>query len=87
MEPLGVSTTVLTVLCGPSFYAAMGAHGAALEAALTYSNLVFGGAILIWLFNLLVATVRACPHLRPTRQRQPVRGDRGGLSFVHLLLR
>ncbi len=41
----------------------MGAEGASLDAALTYSNLVFGGAILIWLFNLLVATVRGTGNL------------------------
>jgi len=41
----------------------MGAQGAALDAALTYSNLVFGGAILIWLFNLLLATVRGTGNL------------------------
>jgi putative MATE family efflux protein len=61
--PLGVLTTVLIVLCGPFFYAAMGAEGSALDAALTYSNLVFGGAILIWLFNLLLATVRGTGNL------------------------
>jgi putative MATE family efflux protein len=61
--PLGLLTTVLIVACGPFFYAAMGAKGAALDAALTYSNLVFGGAILIWLFNLLLATVRGTGNL------------------------
>src|SRR5580658_89908 len=61
--PLGLLTTVLIVLCGPFFYAAMGAEGASLDAALTYSNLVFGGAILIWLFNLLLATVRGTGNL------------------------
>lgn len=61
--PLGLLTTVLIVACGPFFYTAMGAKGAALDAALTYSNLVFGGAILIWLFNLLLATVRGTGNL------------------------
>jgi putative MATE family efflux protein len=61
--PLGLLTTALTVLCGPFFYTAMGAEGGALDAALTYSNLVFGGAVLIWLFNLLLATVRGTGNL------------------------
>jgi Na+-driven multidrug efflux pump len=61
--PLGLLTTALIITCGPFFYTAMGAHGAALEAALTYSNLVFGGAVLIWLFNLLLATVRGTGNL------------------------
>jgi len=61
--PMGVLTTLLITACGPFFYTAMGAQGAALDAALTYSNLVFGGAILIWLFNLLLATVRGTGNL------------------------
>src|SRR5882757_823081 len=61
--PMGVLTTLLVPACGPFFYTAMGAQGAALDAALTYSNLVFGGAILIWLFNLLLATVRGTGNL------------------------
>ena len=61
--PLGLLTTVLVVAAGPSFYGAMGARDASLDAALTYSNLVFGGAVLIWLFNLLLATVRGTGNL------------------------
>ncbi|MDB5489168.1 MAG: family efflux transporter [Reyranella sp.] len=61
--PLGVLTTVLIVACGPFFYTSMGARDASLEAALLYSNVVFGGAILIWLFNLLLATVRGTGNL------------------------
>jgi putative MATE family efflux protein len=61
--PLGILTTVLIVASGPFFYGAMGAKDASLEAALTYSNVVFGGAILIWLFNLLLATVRGTGNL------------------------
>ena len=61
--PLGLLTTALILVFGPFFYTAMGAEGASLDAALTYSNLVFGGAILIWLFNLLVATVRGTGNL------------------------
>ena len=61
--PLGLMTTFMVVLLGPSFYRAMGAEDAALDAALTYSNLVFGGAVLIWLFNLLLATVRGTGNL------------------------
>ncbi len=41
----------------------MGAKDASPEAAPTYSNVVFGGAILIWLFNLLLATVRGTGNL------------------------
>jgi putative MATE family efflux protein len=54
---LGLLTTVVVLGFGPHFYAAMGARGESLSAALTYSHLVFSGAVLIWAFNLLLATV------------------------------
>ena len=43
---------------GRWLYARMGGSGAALEAALVYSNWVFAGAVLVWLFNALAAVVR-----------------------------
>jgi Na+-driven multidrug efflux pump len=41
----------------------MGARGASLDAAITYSNLVFAFAVLTWLFNLLLAVVRGTGNL------------------------
>jgi Na+-driven multidrug efflux pump len=41
----------------------MGAQGASLYAAVTYSNFVFAFAVLIWLFNLLLAVVRGTGNL------------------------
>ena len=46
------------LLGGPWLYAALGGRGASLSAALTYSNTVFGGVILIWLFNTLANIIR-----------------------------
>ncbi len=43
---------------GPWLYAALGGSGAALEIALTYSNILFGGVILIWMFNVLLNVIR-----------------------------
>jgi putative MATE family efflux protein len=43
---------------GPALYAAMGGRGAVLDAAITYSNVVFGGAIAFWLVNTLASVVR-----------------------------
>jgi Na+-driven multidrug efflux pump len=60
---LGLITTALILGLGGTFYALMGAHGPSLRAALSYSNLIFGGAVLIWLFNLLLATVRGSGNL------------------------
>jgi MATE family, multidrug efflux pump len=43
---------------GPALYAALGGRGASLAAALSYSNIVFAGVILIWLFNTLANIIR-----------------------------
>jgi len=43
---------------GPPLYRAMGGTGAVLEAAVAYSNVVFGGAIAYWLLNTLGSVVR-----------------------------
>ena len=60
---LGLLTTFLVVGFGPRFYAVMGARGESPSAALTYSHLVFGAAILIWAFNFLLATVRGTGNM------------------------
>jgi putative MATE family efflux protein len=43
---------------GPSLYRAMGGRDGALDAALTYSNIVFAGAFAPWLYNSLASAVR-----------------------------
>jgi Na+-driven multidrug efflux pump len=43
---------------GPWLYAALGGRDGSLNAALTYSNVVFGGVILIWVFNTLANVIR-----------------------------
>jgi len=60
---LGVATTLAALLGGPALYRAMGGRDASLAAALTYSNLVFAGATLIWLFNSLAAVIRGTGNM------------------------
>jgi Na+-driven multidrug efflux pump len=60
---LGLTTTTIILGLGPTFYGAMRAHGLSLNAALTYSNLIFAGAVLIWLFNILLAVIRGSGNL------------------------
>jgi putative MATE family efflux protein len=43
---------------GPRLYRAMGGDGPVLDAALAYSNVVFGGALAYWLLNTLGSVVR-----------------------------
>jgi putative MATE family efflux protein len=50
--------SVTVIAAGPWLYAALGGRGASLTAALTYSNIVFAGVILIWLFNTLANVIR-----------------------------
>jgi putative MATE family efflux protein len=50
--------TVTVIAFGPALYAALGGRGASLAVALTYSNIVFAGVILIWLFNTLANIIR-----------------------------
>ncbi|HEV2610384.1 MAG TPA: MATE family efflux transporter [Noviherbaspirillum sp.] len=51
------------LLGGRSLYASMGGAGGALEAALTYSNWVFAGAIIVWIFNSLSAILRGTGNM------------------------
>ncbi|WP_249931346.1 MATE family efflux transporter [Ramlibacter sp. 2FC] len=48
---------------GRWLYGSMGGTGASLEAAMTYSNWVFAGALLVWLFNSLAAVIRGTGNM------------------------
>jgi putative MATE family efflux protein len=55
--------TLAMLLGGRWLYTRMGGTGAALEAALQYSNWVFAGAVLVWLFNSLSAIIRGTGNM------------------------
>lgn len=55
--------TVAVLGGGRWLYASMGGTGGALDAALVYSNWVFGGALLVWLFNTLSAVIRGTGNM------------------------
>ena len=59
----GLSFMVALLAGGRWLFAAMGGHGAALAAAVTYSNVVFAGAILVWLFNSLANVIRGTGNM------------------------
>src|SRR5215213_10419788 len=50
--------SVTVIAAGPWLYSALGGQGRSLAVALTYSNIVFAGVILIWLFNTLANVIR-----------------------------
>jgi putative MATE family efflux protein len=62
--PLGLVTTAIMLVAGPALYAHMGVSGQALDIAVSYSLTIFAGAVLIWLFNLLMAVVRGTGNLQ-----------------------
>src|ERR1700722_4129832 len=59
----GLTFTVALLLGGRWLYTAMGGSGASLDAALTYSGVVFAGAILVWLFNSLANVIRGTGNM------------------------
>ena len=77
---MGALFTAVPLLAGPSAYRAMGGADDALTTALTYSNVVFGGAILVW----LVATLGSV--LRGTGEMVYTAGVIVGGELLHLVL-
>src|SRR5258708_4418639 len=59
----GLVFTVALLGGGRWLYGVMGGSGAALDAALTYSNVVFCGAVLLWIFNSLANVIRGTGNM------------------------
>ena len=60
---MGVSFTVLVLLFGPALYRALGGEGESLANALAYSNIIFGGAITVWVANTLSSVLRGTGNM------------------------
>jgi putative MATE family efflux protein len=59
----GVLFMTVLLFGGRWLYTHMGGSGAALDCALLYSNWVFAGAILVWIFNSLSAILRGTGNM------------------------
>ena len=59
----GMAFTISMTLGGRALYRAMGGTGGALEAALAYSNVVFGGSLAFWVFNTLASILRGSGNM------------------------
>ena len=59
----GALTSAVMLLGGPRLYALMGGRAGSLAAAIAYSNLVFAGALPLWLFNSLAAVIRGTGNM------------------------
>src|SRR5712671_2139220 len=60
---LGLLFTVGVLAGGPALYRGLGGSGGSLDAALAYSNIVFAGAILLWVFNTLASILRGTGNM------------------------
>lgn len=60
---LGLIFSAVFIVFGPALYHAMGGEGASQAAALRYSNVVFAGAVLIWLANALASVLRGTGNM------------------------
>jgi len=54
----GLAFTLLLLGFGRGLYGLLGGRGAALEHALAYSHVLFGGAVLVWIANTLASLLR-----------------------------
>lgn len=60
---IGLTISVAFLLFGRPLYHAMGADGPSLEAAMQYSNVVFSGAVLVWIVNALASIIRGTGNM------------------------
>ncbi|MFO1267284.1 MAG: MATE family efflux transporter [Rubrivivax sp.] len=60
----GLAYSAVFLLFGPAFYRALGGSGAVLDEAVRYSNVLFSGALLVWLANTLASVLRGSGNMR-----------------------
>jgi putative MATE family efflux protein len=60
---LGLLFSVIMLAFGRPIYGAPGGEGAALEAAIAYSNVVFADNVLLWLMNGLASVIRGTGNM------------------------
>jgi putative MATE family efflux protein len=60
---MGIAFTVLVLGLGRPLYRLLGGSGATLDHALAYSNMLFGGAVLVWLANTLSSVLRGTGNM------------------------
>ena len=60
---LGASFSVIMLVFGRPIYRALGGEGGELDAAVSYSNVVFAGNVLLWVMNGLANVVRGTGNM------------------------
>jgi putative MATE family efflux protein len=59
----GLGVGIVFITLGPSIYRLLGGQGESLAQALIYSNVIFAGALAIWLCNLLASVLRGMGNM------------------------
>ncbi len=60
---LGLFFAFVFLAFGPSIYRLLGGAGAEVDAALSYSNVVFSGIVLLWIMNGLASVIRGTGNM------------------------
>jgi putative MATE family efflux protein len=60
----GALFSLVLLSSGPALYRALGGHGASLDQAVLYSNILFAGAIPFWVLMLLQAALRGAGNVK-----------------------
>jgi putative MATE family efflux protein len=60
---MGAGFTLLVLALGPAIYRLLGGEGESLRAALEYSNILFAGAIVVWMANTLSSVLRGSGNM------------------------
>jgi len=60
----GAVFAIGALVFGPTLYRVLGGRDASLAVALEYSNIIFGGAVLLWLMNSLASMLRGSGDMR-----------------------
>src|ERR1700709_2293530 len=60
----GIFFTAMLLLLGRQFFSALGGRGGVLEEASSYSNVLFSGAIAVWLVNTLASVGRGTGDMK-----------------------
>src|SRR5262249_58331104 len=63
MIAFGAIFSAIMLAFGRPIYWALGGKGGELEAAITYSNVVFGGNVLLWILNSLANAIRGTGNM------------------------
>ncbi|MEO6743688.1 MAG: MATE family efflux transporter [Caldimonas sp.] len=59
----GALSSAALLFGGRAIYTAMGGHAAALDTALAYSDVIFGGVVFLWLLNALASVLRGTGNM------------------------